>query len=71
MDPVISLLNEFKNLGVYPNNGYIKRISKIVEIDSKDMTIGKKIPYIGRKKNTFRNTKIKVINDKGISKKGI
>lgn len=63
MDPVISLLDEFKKLNVYPNNGYIKKISKIVEVDSKDIAI--------RKKNTFRNTKIKVINDKGISKKGI
>ena len=63
MDPVISLLNEFKNLGVYPNNGYIKKISTIVEVDSKNKTI--------RKKNTFRNTKIKVINDRWIFKKGI
>jgi len=43
MDPAITLLNEFKKLNVYPNNGYIKKISKIVEVDSKDITIRKRI----------------------------
>ena len=71
MDPVFSLLNEFKNLNVCPNNGYIKKISKIVEVDLKDMTNGKKTTFFGRKTTFFRRKKIKVINDKGISKKGI
>lgn len=81
MDPVISLLNdEFKNLSVYPNKGYIQKILEIVEVDLKDIKVGKKISYIGRKKNTFFGRKEKtffgrkemnVFNDKGISKKGI
>jgi hypothetical protein len=78
MDPEISHLNdEFKNLSVYPNKGYTQKISEIVEIDLKNMTIGKKTTFFlpnttfFERKTTFFGRKNIRVDGKGISKKGI